>query len=70
MFKKVIKRLFFNLEFNGVVLSMIDDVPVNSEIFVLTSSISRICQLIFENARRVRIYVRVHRDMCVRVMSV
>ena len=33
------------LGFNGVMLSVVGDVSIDSEMFVVTSSISRICQL-------------------------
>ena len=33
------------LGFNGVVHSVVDDVSIDSETFVVTSSISRICRL-------------------------
>jgi hypothetical protein len=35
------------LKFNGVVLSVIDDVPVDSEATMICSSISMICRLRF-----------------------
>jgi hypothetical protein len=45
------------LGFNGVVLSVIDDVPVDNEVPVLTSSISKIVGLVFEDAHRVGLYL-------------
>jgi hypothetical protein len=50
----------FILEFNDAILSVVSDVPVNSETFMVTSSISRFAgpTQFFEGAPRVRVRVR------------
>jgi len=46
------------LEFNDVVHSMLDDVPVNSETHVVTSPISRIAGSVFKDTHMSRVCVR------------
>ena len=56
------------LGFNGVVHSIVGDVPVDSEAPVVTSSISRICIVgsVFKDAHRGRVCVRVFIGVSVR----
>jgi hypothetical protein len=47
------------LEFNGIVLSVVDDAPVDSETPVVTLSISRrFVGLFFKDAHRGKVYAR------------
>jgi hypothetical protein len=55
------------LEFNSVVLSVVDDVPVNSEVPMMTSSILRICRSVFEDAHRVGFAYRDEAALCLGV---
>jgi hypothetical protein len=50
------------------VLSVVGDVPVDSEAPVVTSSILRICGTVFEDAPRGRLCVRVFKGMSVRAL--
>ena len=54
------------LGFNSVVFSVVDDVPVDSETSMVTSSISKICQLSL--IHRSKIYVHAFIRMCVRAL--
>jgi hypothetical protein len=43
--------------FNDIVLSMVDDVPVNTETPMVTYSISRVCGSVFEDNHKDRVCV-------------
>ena len=47
------------LEFNRIVHSVVGDVSVDREASVVTSSISRICGSVFEDAHKGRVCVHV-----------
>jgi hypothetical protein len=52
------------------VLSVVSDVPVDSETPVVTSSILRICRLSLRRCSWGRVCTCVHRDKCACVVSV
>ena len=66
-------RLFFGfiLEFNGVVFSVVGEVSVDSEVPVVTSSISRCAGTVFRRCSQGQgLRTFVHRDECACVQSV
>ena len=59
------------LGFNGVVLSVGGDVPVDTEVVMVTSSIiSKICQPVFKNAHKDKICVCAFIGVSVRAVRV
>jgi hypothetical protein len=54
-------------DLTAFVLSVVGDVPIDSETFVVTSSILRICR--FEDAPRGRVCVCIQRDECACVVE-
>ena len=54
--------------FNGFMLSVVGDAPVDSEASVMVSSISGICRPVFGGAHRGRVGVRVFIGMSVHAL--